>query len=328
MNNTRNKKPKERILNFVISFVFIYQVFSLNFIYSDDKQEKEIRVIKENAELRLLPDNESLIIKNLPLGSIFTIEEISDEWIKIKLPPNQDGIIVTGYIHQRFIEESTKEAPEVTKITEKKKPIIIPIPQPEEPIPTKKERFSRFYLGGGAGYSIPAKEEYQSGIYFRGILGFCITKNIALQIGIIHTQSNTVSSQEGLSKGKLSIIPVLLSLKFRFPIKQLFIPYIGIGGNYSFNKFSIATDTVSAWNKLGFNIIENVENAIGFSIDAGLDYLITKNVALNIELNYFNVKIEGNWIIEDQITDIEESGNLKNSSLNTVFIGGGLRIYF
>jgi len=319
-------KSLKKLLFLLVLFLHVLVILSFK-LYSQEAK-RQIVIKKENAILRLYPREDSLAIKELPLGAFLEVEEKIGEWFKIVLPLDKDGIVITGYVHQRFIEEPTKEPPKVTEITEKKKPSITPIPHSEEPIPAEKERFSKFYLGGGAGYSITANEEYQGGVYFRGFLGFCITKNIALQIGGTHTQINTVSSQDGLSNGKLSIIPVLLSLKFRFPIKQLFIPYIGIGGGYSFNKFSILNETVSAWNQLGFNITEHVDNTVAFSIDAGLDYLITKNVALNIELNYSNVKIEGSWIIKDQISDIEKSGAFKSSSLNTVFVGGGLKIIF
>jgi hypothetical protein len=66
-------------------------------------QEAKIRVIKNNAVLRLSPNSESLIIKELPAGALLNAEETIGEWVKVKLPPDKDGIVVTGYIHSSFV---------------------------------------------------------------------------------------------------------------------------------------------------------------------------------------------------------------------------------
>jgi len=67
-------------------------------------QEGKIRIIKKDAVLRLKPNEKSLIIKHLPLGSEFNIVEVIGKWIKINLPPDKDGIVIAGYIHRSFIE--------------------------------------------------------------------------------------------------------------------------------------------------------------------------------------------------------------------------------
>jgi hypothetical protein len=38
----------------------------------------------------------------LPWGAVLEIVARRAEWIEIKLPPNPDGIIVTGYVHISF----------------------------------------------------------------------------------------------------------------------------------------------------------------------------------------------------------------------------------
>jgi hypothetical protein len=63
-----------------------------------------VRIIDEEAVLRLAANDKSKIIRSLPLGAIFNIKELSDEWIKIKLPPDKDGIIITGYVRSSFVE--------------------------------------------------------------------------------------------------------------------------------------------------------------------------------------------------------------------------------
>lgn len=67
----------------------------------------QVRVIKQNAVLRIKPTNDSVIIKKLPLGALLDVEEELDGWLKIKLPPDQDGFVLTGYLHQSFTEKGS-----------------------------------------------------------------------------------------------------------------------------------------------------------------------------------------------------------------------------
>jgi hypothetical protein len=67
----------------------------------------QVRVIKSNAVLRIKPKNGSVIIKKLPLGALLDVEEVQSDWIKIKLPPDEDGFVLTGYLHQSFTEKAS-----------------------------------------------------------------------------------------------------------------------------------------------------------------------------------------------------------------------------
>jgi len=89
-------------------------------------QELKIRVIKEGAELRVQPDSGSTIIRELPLGSTFEYENLINGWFKILLPPDKQGIIISGYVHPSFVEIEKQQA---TKTEFAPEPA--PIPEPE-----------------------------------------------------------------------------------------------------------------------------------------------------------------------------------------------------
>ena len=78
----------------------------LIFFFANDlfSQTNKVTVTKKDAVLKLKPINESLTIMELPLGSEFDIVETSGEWIKVRLLPDKDGIILTGYINSSFLE--------------------------------------------------------------------------------------------------------------------------------------------------------------------------------------------------------------------------------
>jgi hypothetical protein len=67
----------------------------------------QVRVIKQNAVLRIKPKNGAVIIKKLPLGALLEVEEEIGDWLKITLPPDEDGFVLTGYLLKSFTEEGS-----------------------------------------------------------------------------------------------------------------------------------------------------------------------------------------------------------------------------
>lgn len=67
----------------------------------------QVRIIKQNAVLRIKPKNSSVVIKKLPLGVLLNVADEQDEWLKIKLPPDEDGFVLTGYLHRSFTEKGS-----------------------------------------------------------------------------------------------------------------------------------------------------------------------------------------------------------------------------
>lgn len=67
----------------------------------------QVRVIKQNAVLRIKPKNGAVIIKKLPLGAMLELKEEIGDWLKITLPPDEDGFVLIGYLHQSFTEKGS-----------------------------------------------------------------------------------------------------------------------------------------------------------------------------------------------------------------------------
>jgi hypothetical protein len=104
-----------RFLFFSIALVQLLISFFPNDLFC---QTNKVRVIKKDAELKLKPNNESLTIMNLPIGGEFDIEETIGEWVRVKLPPDKDGIILTGYINSSFLEFrlASKPLPNIPRV--------------------------------------------------------------------------------------------------------------------------------------------------------------------------------------------------------------------
>jgi hypothetical protein len=67
----------------------------------------QVRVIKQNAVLRIKPKNDAAIIKKLPLGALLEVKEELGDWLKITLPPDEDGFVLTGYLHRSLTEKAS-----------------------------------------------------------------------------------------------------------------------------------------------------------------------------------------------------------------------------
>jgi len=67
-------------------------------------EETTARVIREGAVLRQSADNESPVMMSLPLGAVVDVEEVLEGWLKVKVPPGKDGIVIIGFINSSFVE--------------------------------------------------------------------------------------------------------------------------------------------------------------------------------------------------------------------------------
>jgi len=64
----------------------------------------KVRVVASQANIRLKPDLQSAILSKVPLGGSLDAIKKEGDWYQIKLPPDEKGIVVIGYIHQSTVE--------------------------------------------------------------------------------------------------------------------------------------------------------------------------------------------------------------------------------
>lgn len=85
----------------IISLVFVF-ILILPTI-SQSQQKQRIRVIVQNASVRLQPNIESEVILSPPVGSTFEVEQKIGDWYEIKFS-SEIGVLITGYINTKFVE--------------------------------------------------------------------------------------------------------------------------------------------------------------------------------------------------------------------------------
>jgi len=147
---------------------------SLLFIAAARGEEvlRKLKVVTEQANVRLKPSIGSIIIKQVPEGTILESTGQEDEWYLIKLTPDELEQ-VSGYVHESMViiiegppkeqeePEIIKEQEETEKPEEEKKieetpsqePVITPPSQPVvTPPPSKQPKFlfDLVFSGGGS----------------------------------------------------------------------------------------------------------------------------------------------------------------------------------
>jgi hypothetical protein len=106
-------------------------LFSLFFLLGSSLIQAEtikLKVVAAIANLRLTPDLGSRIVGTVSSGKILESAERIGDWFKVSLPPGQDGIEITGYIHIKTVEVQA-ETPRISKNMpiQKTQPKIAPL---------------------------------------------------------------------------------------------------------------------------------------------------------------------------------------------------------
>jgi len=298
----------------------------------------KITIKVRKANIRLMPSLKSDVIHQLPFGVDLKPLAKSGNWYRVNLPPNPDGITLSGYIHDSIVNETFEKQilappePEEPQESEPKIPVEEPEPAPEpsqeiQPAVRTGITLPPFWIGGGAGYTMPSESNFEKGINFGGTLGFGITRYLAVELRVPYYQSNVTGSIGGLSTGQFQSISLSLSVQARYPIKSLIIPYLVAGGDYLLNKFTLDNETVNSWNAMGIDIEENVDHAFGFHFGGGIDLFIMKSLALNLDVRYSTASMKGDWRLADTISQEETTGPIENIKLNSIQAGISVKFF-
>ncbi len=181
-----------RLFNGKVIFCLVVVFLSILPLAGQTEKQK-IKVVVENATIRAKPDLQSDVIKQPPLGTVFEVEKKEGEWFTIKVK-TEVGVILTGYIHEMFveIEEEKKEEIEeaVEKAPEPEEEVVEVQKKPEPTTPPQEVRPTRFEItfGGSytSGYSInnvSYSDSFSSGSLERATENGTITQGLEKPMG-------------------------------------------------------------------------------------------------------------------------------------------------
>lgn len=95
----------------------------------------KVQVTVRVANIRLKPSLDSPVIGKATKGQVFKVIRRISDWYSIELPPDPEGMLLSGFIHQSVVMEVGEEIP-------RPGPSIQPKPEKKEkaPFPQKQEQ--------------------------------------------------------------------------------------------------------------------------------------------------------------------------------------------
>ena len=297
----------------------------------------KVAVKVPRANIRLMPTTKSPVIHQVLAGVELIHLAKTASWHRVNLAPNKEGIILSGYIHNNIVDEifetvvppdpEPEEIPEIeSEVAEKE---TEPEPEPVQEIPTlHTPSIGKYYwVGGGAGYTMPSESHFGKGLNIGGTFGFGMTKHLAFELRVPYFQSDVSGTDGGLSSGRLSSLSLMLSVQGRYPIQNRYVPYLVAGGDYHLNKFSLNEEITQTWNDLGYGIQESVDHTFGFHFGVGMDVFLLQNIVLNLDVRYYTANLTGNRILAHQISQETSTGAIDNMKLNSLQAGISIKLF-
>jgi hypothetical protein len=318
------------------NYIFIcFTVFSLlilpKFIHA---QDQNIKVVVENATVRMKPDAEGRIIANPLLGTVYNVKAKDGGWYEIRVR-TEEGISITGYINEMFVQ-----------IVEDKK-------RPQAPSRRMELAFGGSYVSG---YSV--NHMYYSELWSAGLLagvfengkvipeigkafGFDVSfnyfpvKDLGIQVRLDYNLKSTLTNasmssfnldfqwadgqsastgKEWTVDGNITIMNISGNLIYKIPGNGLLAPFLSGGASYHSGKIKASTTCGYAWtwfesvNTDTVQVIDYIDipanlnsffDGIGFNIGGGADILFSSKVVLTIDARYFiSKKAKEDWKIQ------------------------------
>ena len=295
----KKKINKSCALLLAISFLFLARA-------EGEEVLIKLKVVTEQANIRLKPAIGSIIIKQVPQGTTLESTKKEGEWYLIKLKPDEEDR-VSGYVHESMvivlegppIEKEKKEIRE--ELEEREKIEEIPLPQPVVPTPParqpSKSLFELYFSLGGSYISggdlnrgIQGLADYHSDLLadrgtgevnathlsyiLGGELTFPLSSRFLLGLGadyFLRERESVVEFQEGPSTETLILRPKIQAFPLRLVISYYPFPsfYVKSGIEYYFAKYAYLYRSLrlGLWEQW-----QGEAEAQGFGFVAGFGY--------------------------------------------------------
>jgi len=278
---------------------------SLLFLTSAEAQEPitKLKVVTEQANIRLRPDIGSIIIQQVPLGRILESTKKEGEWYLIRIQ-TELGEQASGYVHESMVkvverppgvkEEIVEQIePEIKEKAEEKpqiKPVSKPPPTPRLP---SESQFELCFLGGGNYVS--------GGDLNRGATGFADYYRDVLAV-------------QGEGEIKPARLSYIFGGEFAFPLSPDF--YMGLGLDY----FLGEKESVVRFQDSSLTETHMHPRIQAFPIRLFITYYPIPSVYLKTGIEYYFAKCE--YYYYYQSTDYWKEWRGKATAQGSGILGG------
>jgi hypothetical protein len=326
-------------------FIFVFTVSLLllcPYSWSQKSSEWELVVNTEAAEVHLLPNIESSVVITLPKGYLLKSYEKNNEWFRIIIGPDEDGIVTIGYIELQNVDVIRENIVQELDYWEEDPEFFEGIGL------TVRLTGGPSFFGGGdfrkgergfydaasdlvaaSGFVMDRRfKEFNSGFEASADIVYSFTPKIGLGIGfgymnlsehnllVFHSPGGFENNQVGTSP-KIRAYPVRLGVFYNIPISRLFNLTLNSGAAFYFAKYIF----LRASNWYPIDLINQKASATGIGFHGGISFEVNfhPRAALILEGRGRYAKISGftgNSYIKRSIDppklieDIEEKGTL------------------
>ena len=161
--------------------------------------------------------------------------------------------------------------------------------------------------------------------YTRGI-----NANLSIELSLGQAVLDVNPSDIPVDLGEATVRPLQVTAQYRVPSGNL-SPYVGAGLGYYSNDFDLSDDVkdaiafIRSTSDPTFDLDVDIDNSFGFHIDAGVDYFVNSNFALNIDARYFWSEADATMTTTE--LGITEEGD-EEIDLDSFVIGVGAKYFF
>lgn len=221
----------------IIPVILLLTMFiSTGFVPLLGLQDTEITVVAEEAPVRLEPTADAPVMETLFKGDKVTAKKKIGEWYEIELPPDEQGYVRLGYIHQQLVESSgggghfKAEKPEYKFDKPQKAPESSNV---QASPPRRAAKSNRLYVNGSSGfglgfskvlvayrYNIEGEKTGEiniqpgGGLSFQAGIGYRLMDELRFELGIGYQFSGDSASNGSYY---FSCIPISAEIKYVFP---------------------------------------------------------------------------------------------------------------
>ncbi len=153
--------------------------------------------------------------------------------------------------------------------------------------PVSAQSQGEWAFGIGAGYLDPksdngtlagldAEVDSDTSVIFTA--EYFLRDNLGIELLAATPFSHDVTLGGSIDAGSTKHLPPTLSLNYHFPTNSVWKPYVGAGINYT-----IFFDESSALGDL------ELDDSVGIAVQAGLDYMVSENGAVRLNLRWFDI---------------------------------------
>ena len=162
--------------------------------------------------------------------------------------------------------------------------------------------------------------------YTRGI-----NTNLSIELSLGQADLDVRLGDMPVDLGEFTVKPLQVTAQYRIPSgSSPLSPYVGAGLGYYFNDFDLSGDVKDhiANERLTdptYDVDVDVDDSFGFHIDAGVDFFVNSNFALNIDARYFWSQADTKMTTTE--LGITEGGD-DEADLDSFIIGIGAKYFF